>query len=79
MNKKQLYLSEQKRFKELEEENKKFKDQPILNEKTIEICNNINKNKKPIYLRTREILENKEKNLENQFSLYNINNFNDLF
>ena len=30
-------------------------------------------------LRTREILENKEKNLENQFSLYNINNFNDLF
>ena len=79
MNKKKLYLSEQKRFKELEEENKKFKDQPILNEKTIEICNNINKNKKPIYLRTREILENKEKNLENQFSLYNINNFNDLF
>ena len=79
MNKKKLYLSEQKRFKELEEENKKFKDKSILNEKTIEICNNINKNKKPIYLRTREILENKEKNLENQFSLYNINNFNDLF
>jgi hypothetical protein len=63
----------------LEEENKKFKDKLILNEKTTEICNNINKNKKPIYLRTREILENKEKNLENQFSLYNINNFNDLF
>ena len=79
MNKKKLYLSEQKRFKELEEENKKFKDKPILNEKTIEICNNINKNKKPIYLKTKEILENKEKNLENQFSLYNINNFNDLF
>ena len=79
MNKKKLYLSEQKRFKELEEENKKFIDKPILNEKTIEICNNINKNKKPIYLKTKEILENKEKNLENQFSLYNINNFNDLF
>ena len=45
----------------MEEENKKFKDKLILNEKTIEICNNINKNKKPIYLRTREILENKTK------------------
>ena len=63
----------------MEEENKKFKDKLTLNEKTTEICNNIHKNKKPIYLRTREILENKEKNLENQFSLYNINNFNDLF
>ena len=62
---KKLYSLEQKRFKELEEENKKFKDKPILNEKTIEIYNNINKNKKPIYLRTKEILENKEKNLEN--------------
>ena len=29
MNKKKLYLSEQKRFKELEEENIKFKGKPI--------------------------------------------------
>ena len=28
MNKKKLYSSKQKRFKELEEENKKFKDKP---------------------------------------------------
>ena len=47
--------------------------------KTMEIYNNSKKVKKPIYLRTREILENKEKNIENQFSLYNINNFNYLF
>ena len=46
MNKKKLYSSKQKRFKELEEENKKFKDKPIWNEKTIEICNIIFKNKR---------------------------------
>ena len=40
MNKKKLYSSKQRRFKELEEENRKFKDKPIWNEKTIEICNN---------------------------------------
>ena len=62
---KRIYNIEQKRFKELEEENKNFKDKPLLSEKTIEICNTIKKKEKPIYLRTREILENKQKNLEN--------------
>ena len=62
---KKIYNIEQKRFKELEEENKNFKDKPILSNKTKEICKNDKTKKKPIYLRTKEILENRQKNLEN--------------
>ena len=54
-----------KKKKKSRKNRKAKKEEPIINEKTIEIYNNINKNKKPIYLRTKEILENKEKNLEN--------------
>ena len=62
---KKQYNLEQKRFKELEEENKNFKDKPLLSPKTIEIIDSSKKKKKPIYLRTREILENRQKNIEN--------------
>ena len=62
---KKMYNLEQKRLKELEEENKNFKDKPLLSIKTIEICKNKKIKNKPIYLRTREIIENRQKNLEN--------------
>jgi hypothetical protein len=60
-----MYDLEQKRFKELEQENQKYKDRPKISQKTIEIYNNSKKKKKPIYLRTNEILKNKKKNIEN--------------
>ena len=62
---KKIYDLEQKRFKELEQENQKYKDRPKISQKTIEIYNNSKKKKKPIYLRTNEILKNKKKNIEN--------------
>ena len=62
---KKIYNLEQQRLKKLEEENKNFRDKPLLSAKTIEICKNKKKKKKPIYLRTNEILETKKKNLEN--------------
>ena len=62
---KKIYNLEQQRLKKLEEENKNFRDKPLLSAKTIEICKNKKKKKKPIYLRTQETLETKKKNLEN--------------
>ena len=62
---KRQYNLEQKRFKELEIENRNFKDKPLLSAKTIEIIDSTKNKKKPIYLRTREILENRQKNIEN--------------
>lgn len=53
---------EQKRFKKLEEESKLCKERPLLSHKTIEMCKTLNK--KPIYERTKEIIENREKNLK---------------
>ena len=53
---------EQKRFKQLEEESKFCKDQPLLSHKTIEMCKTLNK--KPIYERAKEILEKREENLK---------------
>ena len=52
---------EQRRFKKLEEETKLCKDIPLISTKTEQICQNLNK--KPIYQRTNEIIEKKEKNL----------------
>ena len=52
---------EQKRFKQLEEESKLCKERPLLSHKTIEMCKSLNK--KPIYERTNEIIEKKQKNI----------------
>ena len=52
---------EQKRFKKLEKETKYCKDIPLISSKTEEMCKNLNN--KPIYERTKEIIEKKEKNL----------------
>ena len=52
---------EQKRFKKLEEETKLCKDIPLISTKTEQMCKTLNK--KPIYERTKEIIEKKEKNL----------------
>ena len=52
---------EQKRFKKLEEESKLFKERPLLSQKTAEMCQTLYK--KPIYKRTKEIIENRQKKL----------------
>ena len=63
---------EQKRFKKLEEESKLCKEKPLLSQKTSEICKILYK--KPIYKRTKEIIDNREKklnDLKNQDYKYN--------
>ena len=60
---KRIYNIEQKRFKELEEENKNFKDKPLLSSRTLELIKT--KKIKPTYLKSRQIIENKQKNIEN--------------
>ena len=62
---KKAFNLEQKRFKELEKENKNFIVTPLLSAGTIELYKNEKLKKKPIYLRAKEILENRQKNLEN--------------
>ena len=59
---KKNFSLEQKRFKKLEEENKLCKERPVLSRRTIEMCKTL-KNK-PIYERTNEIIEKKQKNLD---------------
>ena len=59
---KKNYDLEQKRFKKLEEESKLCKEKPLLSNKTIQICKTLKK--KPIYERTKEIIEIREKKLE---------------
>ena len=56
------YDLEQKRFKKLEEESKLCKEKPLLSNKTIQICKTLKK--KPIYERTKEIIEKREKKLQ---------------
>ena len=58
---KKNYDLEQKKFKKLQEETKLCKDFPIISPNTGKMCKNINQ--KPIYERTKEIIEKKEKNL----------------
>ena len=58
---KKNYDLEQKRFKQLEEENKLCKERPLLSTKTAEMCKTLYK--KPIYERTKEIIENRKKKL----------------
>ena len=58
---KKNYDLEQKRFKQLEEETKLCKERPLLSRKTAEMCKTLYK--KPIYERTKEIIEKREKNL----------------
>ena len=52
---------EQKRFKQLEEETKICKDRPLLSHRTAEMCKTMYK--KPIYKRTKEIIEKREKRI----------------
>lgn len=52
---------EQKRFKKLEEESKLCKERPALSHKTIEICKSLNK--KPIYERVNDIIEKRQRNI----------------
>ena len=59
---KKNYDLEQKRFKKLEEESKLCKEKPLLSNKTIQICKSLHK--KPIYERTKEIIEKREKKLQ---------------
>ena len=59
---KKNYDLEQKRFKKLEEESKLCKEKPLLSNKTIQICKALKK--KPIYERTKEIIEKREKKLQ---------------
>ena len=59
---KKNYDLEQKRFKKLEEESKLCKEKPLLSNKTIQICKTLKK--KPIYERTKEIIEKREKKLQ---------------
>ena len=69
---KKNYDLEQKRFKQLEEETKICKERPLLSEKTEEMCKTLYK--KPIYARTKEIIEKREKKINDlKKDDYNVN------
>ena len=69
---KKNYDLEQKRFQKLEEESKFCKERPLLSHKTEEMCKTLNK--KPIYERTKEIIKNREKRIDElKNDEYNIN------
>ena len=68
---KKNYDLEQKRFKKLEEESKLCKERPILSNKTEKMCKI--SNKKPIHERTKEIIEKREKKINDlKYDDYNV-------
>ena len=63
---------EQKRFNNLDEEAKLCQDKPLLSHKTEEMCKTLYK--KPIYERTKEIIKNREKKIDDlKKDEYNVN------
>ena len=58
---KKIYNLEQQRLKKLEEENKNFRDKPLLSAKTIEICKKKKKEKKAYLFKNTRNFRDEEK------------------